>query len=229
MDVSGRSTADNAQVIQWTCNSQTNQEFTATPVTVSGKTSTFNLVALHSGKCIVPTGDSTASNALLVQLPCTTATTRVWQVPGIRGRRHGTGGFQGLPNVAPNACGSTTLPKSYGTNFPVPSDPNGQGFANETAMGWDGNFWPVIGYLSGSFFARGVHNTYTAGSTSYCGAMYTFSAYDFGGAPAARLGPVDRGQRLPARDDHDPHQRQRGDLDQGVRRQGHDRAATRSC
>jgi len=185
VDVSGRSTADNAQVIQWTCNSQTNQEFTAQPVTVSGKTNTFNLVAVHSGKCIVPTGDLTASNTLLVQLPCTTAGTRVWQVSGIAGGGTGTGNFQGLPNVAPNACGSTTLPKSYGTNFPVPSDPNGQGFANETAMGWDGNFWPVIGYLSGSFFARGVHNTYTAGSTSYCGAMYTFSAYDFGGAPGA--------------------------------------------
>jgi hypothetical protein len=52
-------------------------------------------------------------------------------------------------------------------------------------IGWDGNFWPVIGYLSGSFFARGVPNTYTAGGTSYCGAMYTFSADDFGGAPGA--------------------------------------------
>src|SRR5581483_10870869 len=144
-------------------NGQPNQEFQAQPVTVSGKTNTFNLVAVHSGKCIVPSGDSTASNALLVQLPCTTATTRVWQLTGFSA---GTGGgFQGLPNVAPNACHSSSLPKSYGTNFPVPSDPNGQGFANETAMGWDGNFWPVIGYLSGSFFARGVPNTYTAGGT----------------------------------------------------------------
>ncbi len=187
VDISGRSTASGGQVIQWTCNSQTNQEFTAQPVTVSGKTNTFNLVSVNSGLCIAPTGDSTASNTLLVQLSCTTATTRVWQVSGIAGGGGGggTGGFQGLPNVAPNACNSTTLPKAYGTNFPVPSDPNGQGFANETAMGWDGNFWPVIGYLSGSFFARGVVNTYTAGSTSYCGAMYTFSAYDFGGAPGA--------------------------------------------
>jgi hypothetical protein len=189
VDISGKSTADNAMVIQWTCNGQTNQEFQAQPVTVSGKTNTFNLVSVNSGKCIVPTGDSTASNTLLVQLPCTTATTRVWQVSALAsgggGGTGGTGTFQGLPNVAPNACNSTTLPKAYGTNFPVPSDPNGQGFANETAMGWDGNFWPVIGYLSGSFFARGVVNTYTAGSTSYCGAMYTFSAYDFGGAPGA--------------------------------------------
>jgi hypothetical protein len=182
VDVSGRSTADNAHVIQWTCNGQTNQEFQAQPVAVSGQNSTFNLVAVHSGKCIVPSGDSTASNTLLVQLPCSTAGTRVWQVPGITSGG-GSGGFQGLPNVAPNACHNSSLPRSYGTNFPVPADPNGQGFANDTAIGWDGNYWPVFEYLSGSFFARGVPTTYTSGSTSYCGGMYTFSAYDFGGAP----------------------------------------------
>jgi hypothetical protein len=182
VDVSGRSTADNAAVVQWTCDGQTNQEFQAQPVSVSGQSSTFNLVAVHSGKCIVPSGDSTASNTLLVQLPCSTAGTRVWRVPGITSGGSG-GGFQGLPSVAPNACHSSSLPRSYGTNFGVPADPNGQGFANDTAIGWDGNYWPVFEYLSGSFFARGVPNTYTSGSTSYCGAMYTFSAYDFGGAP----------------------------------------------
>jgi hypothetical protein len=183
LDVSGRSTADNAQIIQWTCNGQTNQEFQAQPVSVSGKSNTFNLVAVHSGKCIAPSGDSTASGTLLVQLPCSTAGTRVWQVSAITSGGGGGGGFQGLPSVAPNACHSSSLPRSYGTNFPVPADPNGQGFANDTAMGWDGNYWPVFEYLSGSFFARGVPTTYTSGSTSYCGGMYTFSAYDFGGAP----------------------------------------------
>ncbi|MBV9444353.1 MAG: RICIN domain-containing protein [Streptosporangiaceae bacterium] len=181
VDISGRSTADNAQVIQWTCNGQTNQEFKPQAVSISGKSNTFNLVAVHSGKCIGPAGDSTASNTLLVQLPCTSAATRVWQLPGFSS---GTStGFQGLPNVAPNACNNSSLPKAYGTNFPAPSDPNGQGFANETAIGWDGNFWPVFEYLSGSFFARGVPTTYTSGGTAYCGGMYTFSAYDFGGAP----------------------------------------------
>jgi GH43 family beta-xylosidase len=81
IDVSGRSTADNAKVIQYTCNNQTNQQYTLTPVVVSGVANTFNLVAVHSGKCVVPTGDSTAGNVLLVQLPCTTATTRVWRIP----------------------------------------------------------------------------------------------------------------------------------------------------
>jgi len=184
MDVSGRSAADNDPVIQWSCNGQTNQEFRAAPVTVGGQGNTFDLVAAHSGKCIVPSGDSTAGDTPLVQLPCTTAATRAWQLPGFpSGTGGATGGYQGLPSVGPNACGDSSLPRSYGTNFPAPADPNGQGFADETAIGWDGNYWPVFAYLSGSFFARGVPTTYTSGGTSYCGAMYTFSAYDYGGAP----------------------------------------------
>jgi hypothetical protein len=186
VDVSGRSTADNAHVIQWTCNGQTNQEFQLQPVTVSGASNTFNLAAVHSGKCIVPAGDATANGTAVVQLPCTTATTRVWRLPGYASGSGSGSGFQGLPSFSTNACQNPNLPRSYGTNFPVPSDPNGQGFANETAIGWDGNYWPVLEYLSGSFFARGVVNTYTQSGTSYCGAMYSFSAYDYGGAPAAQ-------------------------------------------
>src|SRR5262249_17874665 len=117
VDISGRSTADNAQVIQWTCNGQTNQEFNLQPGTVSGVTNTSNLSAVHPGKCIVPTGDSTAADALLVQLPCTTATSRVWRVPSFNAGTGGTG-FQGLPNLAPNACNNSSLPRDYGTNFP---------------------------------------------------------------------------------------------------------------
>ncbi|MET7403355.1 family 43 glycosylhydrolase [Dactylosporangium sp. NPDC005572] len=92
LDVSGVSTADNAQIIQYSCNSQTNQQFRLQPVTVSGATNTFNLVAVHSGKCVAPAGDSTAQNALLVQLPCTTATSRVWRLAGYN---PGTGGGGG--------------------------------------------------------------------------------------------------------------------------------------
>jgi hypothetical protein len=183
VDISGRSTADNAQVIQYTCNGQTNQEFSLVPVT--GTSSTFSVSAGHSGKCIVPTGDTTANDTVLVQLPCTTAATREWQLPGFNSGGSSTG-FTGLPVINTNACGNSSLPRDYGTNFPVPSDPNGQGFANDSVIGWDGNMWPVFEYLSGSFFARGVTTTYAANGTTYCGAMYTFSAYDFGGAPGAQ-------------------------------------------
>ncbi|WP_169789855.1 RICIN domain-containing protein, partial [Actinoplanes subtropicus] len=143
VDISGKSTADNAAVIQYPCNGQTNQQFHL--VTVSS--SAYNLVSVNSGKCIAPSGDSTAAGAALVQLPCTTA--RAWQLPG-----HGTGGgtpdYQGLPAVDPNGCHNSGLPRAYGTNFRTPADPYGQGFSNQTALGWDGNYWPAFGYLSGS-------------------------------------------------------------------------------
>ncbi|MFL6119164.1 MAG: hypothetical protein ACJ73U_06060, partial [Actinophytocola sp.] len=90
--------------------------------------------------------------------------------------------FQGIPNLAPNACRNSGLPRSYGTNFQTPNDPNGRGFFNTTAIGWDGNYWPVTAFLSGSFFARGVNSTFNG----LCGGMYTFSAYNFGSAPAAQ-------------------------------------------
>jgi hypothetical protein len=184
VDISGRSTADNAQVIQYTCNGQTNQEFNLVPV--AGASNTFSLTAVHSGKCIVPTGDTTTNDTVLVQLPCTTAATRQWRLAGFNSGGGGSGGFAGLPVINTNACNNSSLPRDYGTNFPVPSDPNGQGFPDDTVIGWDGNMWPVYEYLSGSFFARGVTTTYSANGTSYCGAMYTFSAYDFGGAPGAQ-------------------------------------------
>jgi hypothetical protein len=184
VDINGRSTADNAAVIQWTCNGQTNQQFRLQPVTISGASNTFNVVAVQSGKCITPTADSTTANTALVQLPCTTATTRIWRLPGFN--PGGADTFQGLPALAPNGCHNSSLPRGYGTNFTTPNDPFGQGFFNTTAIGWDGNFWPVFEYLSGSFFARGVNSTYATGGTTICGAMYSFSAYTFGGNPPAQ-------------------------------------------
>ena len=37
-----------------------------------------------------------------------------------------------LPNLPVNACHNSSLPQDYGTNFPVPNDPDGFGFANQT-------------------------------------------------------------------------------------------------
>ena len=94
-----------------------------------------------------------------------------------------------LPGLPTNACNNASLPADYGTNFPTPSDPNGFGFANQTAIGWTGNYYAPFEYLSGSYFARGVPDTYKQGSTSYCGQMYSFGAYTYGlasgTAPAA--------------------------------------------
>ena len=64
--------------------------------------------------------------------------------------------------------------------FATPLDPNGFGYANETAIGWEGNIYAPFSYLSGSYFARGVPAHYQQGGRTYCGAMYSFGAYDYG-------------------------------------------------
>ncbi|MEU4240530.1 family 43 glycosylhydrolase [Actinoplanes sp. NPDC026619] len=73
IDVSGVSTADNAQIIQWPCNGQSNQRF---QLRASG--TGFQLAAVHSGRCVA----TAASGTGLVQLPCTTDAGRVWRLAG---------------------------------------------------------------------------------------------------------------------------------------------------
>jgi guanyl-specific ribonuclease Sa len=86
-----------------------------------------------------------------------------------------------MPNLPYNACNDTSLPTDYGTNFPTPNDPYGFGYYNQTAIGWEGNWYAPFAYLSGSYFARGVPATYTDQSgTRYCGAMYSFGVYTYG-------------------------------------------------
>src|SRR5262249_42288580 len=59
-------------------------------------------------------------------------------------------------------------------------DPMGFGFFDQSILGWEQNVYAPFAYLSGSFFARGVPATFTQGSTTYCGAMYSFGVYTFG-------------------------------------------------
>ena len=88
-----------------------------------------------------------------------------------------------------NSCHDSTLPRSYGTNFPTPADPSGFGFANQTVIGWEGNYYAPFAYLSGAYFARGVPDHYTQGGQTYCGAMYSFGAYTYGLAPGQAPAP----------------------------------------
>jgi hypothetical protein len=103
----------------------------------------------------------------------------------------GPGPLQPVQPMPVNICHDSSLPSDYGTNFPTPNDPYGFGYANQTAIGWTGNYYAPFEYLSGSYFARGVPLTYQPGGTgtTYCGAMYSFSAYTYGlaagQAPAA--------------------------------------------
>lgn len=90
------------------------------------------------------------------------------------------GAYQPPPALPVNACNDTSLPRSYGTNFPVPNDPYGFGFANQSVIGWEGNWYAPFAYLSGSYFARGVPAHYKPRGTTYCGAMYSFGIVAFG-------------------------------------------------
>jgi hypothetical protein len=94
----------------------------------------------------------------------------------------GPGPLQPMPTLPVNICQNSALPRDYGTNFPTPRDPNGFGFANQTVIGWENNYYAPFEYLSGSYFARGVPDTYQPGGTgqSYCGAMYSFGVYTYG-------------------------------------------------
>lgn len=93
VDVFGASTADNATIIQWPCHNGTNQQWRLVPVTVAGADRTFNLVSVSSGKCVTPSGGSSASNTGLVQLPCATGNGRVWRLPGFVSDGTGTRTF----------------------------------------------------------------------------------------------------------------------------------------
>ncbi|MBP2326740.1 hypothetical protein JOF56_007125 [Kibdelosporangium banguiense] len=88
--------------------------------------------------------------------------------------------YDPVPAMPHNACNNTSLPRSYGTNFPTPRDPYAFGWYNQSAIGWQGNWYPAFSYLSGSYFARGVPTTYAQGGTTYCGAMYSFGAFTYG-------------------------------------------------
>lgn len=157
----------------------------------SGQTLTYSASGLPAGLSISSSGQITGT-------PSTAGTSSVVVTAKDGTGASGTASFSwvitasggqtylGIPAVAPNACGNSSLPNAYGTNFPTPTDPYGQGFYNETALGWDGNYWPVFEYLSGSFFARGVPTTYNANGTTICGAMYSFSIYNLNGNRAAQ-------------------------------------------
>lgn len=74
LSVKGASTSNNAGVVQHTCNPATatakNDRWRPRPVP---GTSSYQLVAEHSGKCIFVANGSTSNNALMLQFSCTAA------------------------------------------------------------------------------------------------------------------------------------------------------------
>lgn len=88
LDVSGASTADGTAVIQWPCSGGTNQMFTLQPVTALGNSQDYQLVAVHSGKCVDVNGVSTTPGALIHQWTCDPASNlankrnQIWRLTG---------------------------------------------------------------------------------------------------------------------------------------------------
>jgi hypothetical protein len=88
LDVNAASTADGAAVIQWACNGGTNQQFTLQAVTALGNSKDYQLVAVHSGKCVDVAAISTTPGALIHQWTCdassvlSTKKNQIWRLLG---------------------------------------------------------------------------------------------------------------------------------------------------
>ncbi|MDX3798584.1 RICIN domain-containing protein [Streptomyces sp. AK04-3B] len=88
LDISEVSTANAAAVQQWTCTGAGNQRFTLRPVTALGNSHDYQLVAVHSGKCVDVSTVSTAPGALVHQWTCDTGSTlttkknQIWRLLG---------------------------------------------------------------------------------------------------------------------------------------------------
>jgi hypothetical protein len=76
LDVSGASAASGAAIAQYPCNYNSNEQFTLHSV-ASG---VYEVVAQNSGLCVAPASDSTASGASLIQVSCSTAGIRAWDI-----------------------------------------------------------------------------------------------------------------------------------------------------
>ncbi|GAB3970437.1 RICIN domain-containing protein [Actinoallomurus acanthiterrae] len=88
LDVKDASTADGTAVIQYTCNGATNQMFTLNSVSALGNSQDYQLVAVHSGKCVDVSDVSTAPRALIHQWTCdpasalSTKKNQIWRLQG---------------------------------------------------------------------------------------------------------------------------------------------------
>jgi len=76
LDVYGANKADGANVVQWTCNSQSNQRWDL----VATDSGYYTLRAAHSGKCLDVYGVSKADGASVVQWTCNSQSNQQWRL-----------------------------------------------------------------------------------------------------------------------------------------------------
>ena len=73
LDVSGVSTEDRAEIIQWQCHAGANQDWRLEPVGEG-----YQVVARHSGKCLDVRGESTNDGGQIIQWSCTGGANQTW-------------------------------------------------------------------------------------------------------------------------------------------------------
>ncbi|MGR6921888.1 RICIN domain-containing protein [[Actinomadura] parvosata] len=80
-DVLQASTANAAEIVQYTCTGATNQQWQLRDL----GNGYHNIVAQHSGKCLDVNNASTANNAPVIQYTCGTGTNQQWQLRPVSG------------------------------------------------------------------------------------------------------------------------------------------------
>jgi hypothetical protein len=96
-DIEGRSNASGADLIQWSCNGQTNQQFSFTHL----GSGVYEIRAVHSNLCIGVSGNSGTSGADVVQLTCSAASGQRWLVRPVAGQ---SDTFELLAQSGTNQC-----------------------------------------------------------------------------------------------------------------------------
>jgi hypothetical protein len=96
-DVNGRSTANGADIISWSCNGQTNQLFVFT----HQGSGIYQIRPQHSNLCMGVVGNSGANGADVVQQTCNTSTSQRWLVRLVSGQ---TNIFELLAQSGTNQC-----------------------------------------------------------------------------------------------------------------------------
>ncbi|MFI5877135.1 RICIN domain-containing protein [Streptomyces sp. NPDC051445] len=100
LDVPGGSTADGAQLIQWSCHGQANQTFTFTPV--GGTGDQYRISTSGAGKCLEVNGASTADNTTIVQRACGTGAGQKFRLTPVAAG--GTDNVFGVQSVNSGKC-----------------------------------------------------------------------------------------------------------------------------
>ncbi|NUR27542.1 MAG: family 43 glycosylhydrolase [Catenulispora sp.] len=132
------STTAGTQLIQYSCNTGTNQNWTFAPV--SGTSATYTITNAASGMCIDVSGRSTADNAQVIQWSCNGQSNQQFTVQAV-------GGAFGLVAVHSGKCVAPSGDSTAGST----------GLVQSACTGAGTRLWKLPGYNGGG----GTGGTYT--------------------------------------------------------------------